>query len=94
MKAIKLKLYQHKRNRYLKRQINTAGVIYNHAIALHKRYYRMFGKHLSCSKLQKHLAKLRKRNLKWQQLGSQSVQDICVRFVSCEVAGVPVNSEV
>jgi putative transposase len=40
----------------------------------------MFGKHLSCSKLQRHLAKLRKRNSKWQQLGSQSVQDICQRI--------------
>jgi len=80
MKTLKFKLYQHKRNRYLKRQVNTAGIIYNHCIALHKRYYRMFGKHLNCSKLQKHIAKLRKRNSQWQQLGSQSVQDICQRI--------------
>ena len=80
MKTLKFKLYQHKRNRYLKRQINSAGVIYNHCIALHKRYYRMFGKHLNCAKLQKHIAKLRKRNPQWQTLGSQSVQDICQRI--------------
>lgn len=46
MKVLKFKLYSHKRNRFLKRSINAAGVIYNHAIALHKRYYRMWGKHL------------------------------------------------
>nr|WP_250125199.1 hypothetical protein [Chroococcidiopsis sp. CCMEE 29] len=42
MKTLKFKLYSHKRNRYLKRSINAAGVIYNHCIALHKRYYRMW----------------------------------------------------
>ena len=80
MKTLKFKLYQHKRNRYLKRQINAAGVIYNHAIALHKRYYRMFKKHLNCAKLQVHIAKIRKRNQFWQSVGSQAVQDICQRI--------------
>ncbi|NEO98498.1 MAG: IS200/IS605 family element transposase accessory protein TnpB [Symploca sp. SIO2E9] len=80
MKALKFKLYAHKRNRYLKRSINAAGVIYNYAIALHKRYYRMWGQHLRCAKLQKHLAKLRKRNRFWQLVGSQAVQDICQRI--------------
>src|SRR3712207_5127579 len=75
MKTLKFKLYSHKRNKYLKRTINAAGVIYNHCIALHKRYYRMWGKHLSCAKLQSHIAKLRKRNPFWQ-----SVQDICQRI--------------
>lgn len=80
MKTLKFKLYQHKRNRYLKRSINAAGVIYNHCIALHKRYYRMWGKHLNCSRLQKHIAQLRKRNPFWQLVGSQAVQDICQRI--------------
>ncbi|MCG6134617.1 MAG: transposase [Nostoc sp. LLA-1] len=80
MKTLKFKLYQHKKNRCLKRIINAAGVIYNHCIALHKRYYRMWGKHLSCAKLQSHIAKLRKRNSFWQSVGSQAVQDICQRI--------------
>jgi putative transposase len=80
MKTLKFKLYQHKRNKYLKRTINAAGVIYNHCIALHRRYYRMWGKHLNCAKLQKHIAKLRKRNSFWQLVGSQAVQDICQRI--------------
>jgi putative transposase len=80
MKTLKFKLYQHKRNRLLKRSINAAGVIYNHCIALHKRYYRMWGKHLNCAKLQAHIAKLRKRQEFWQLVGSQAVQDICQRI--------------
>ncbi|WP_072622274.1 RNA-guided endonuclease InsQ/TnpB family protein [Spirulina major] len=80
MKTLKFKLYQHKRNRYLKRTINAAGRIYNHCVALHKRYYRMWGKHLNCARLQKHIAKLRKRNPWWLQVGSQAVQDICQRI--------------
>jgi putative transposase len=40
----------------------------------------MWGKHLNCAKLQKHIAKLRKRNPKWQLVGSQAVQDICQRI--------------
>jgi putative transposase len=80
MKTLKFKLYQNKRNRYLKRTINAAGVIYNHCIALHKRYYRMWGKHLNCAKLQAHIAKLRKGREFWQLVGSQAVQDICQRI--------------
>jgi putative transposase len=80
MNTLKFKLYNHKRNKYLKRSINAAGVIYNHAIALHKRYYRMWGKHLNCNKLQAHIAKLRKRKPFWQLVGSQAVQDICQRI--------------
>ena len=80
MKTLKFKLYSHKRNKYLKRTINAAGVIYNHCIALHRRYYRMWGKHLNCAKLQKHIAKLRKRNPFWQLVGSQAVQEVCQRI--------------
>jgi len=72
MKTLKFKFYKHKLNRYLKRTINAAGVIYNHCIALHKRYYRMWDKHLNCAKLQSHLATLRKRNPLWQSVGSQA----------------------
>lgn len=80
MKTLKFKLYSHKRNRYLKQSINAAGAIYNHCIALHRRYYRMWGKHLNCAKLQAHTLALRKRNPFWQLVGSQAVQDICQRI--------------
>jgi putative transposase len=80
MRTLKFKLYQSKRNKHLKRSINTAGAIYNHCIALHQRYYRIWKKHLNCYKLQAHIAKLRKRISFWQQVGSQAVQDICQRI--------------
>ena len=80
MKTLKFKLYNHQRNRYLKRSINAAEVIYNHCIALHRRYYRMYGNHLNCAKLQSHMTKLRKRKPFWQTVSSQAVQELCQRI--------------
>ncbi len=80
MKTYKFKLYQHKRNKYLHHSINASASIYNHCIALHKRYYKMFGKHLNHYRLMKHIAQLRKRNKSWQRVGSQAVQDIIQRI--------------
>ncbi|NMB35723.1 MAG: transposase, partial [Firmicutes bacterium] len=40
MKTYCFKLYRAKRNKKLHRSINIAGSIYNHLIALHRRYYR------------------------------------------------------
>ncbi|BAZ26770.1 IS891/IS1136/IS1341 transposase [Kalymmatonema gypsitolerans NIES-4073] len=80
MRTLRFKLYEHKRNKHLKRMINASGMISNHCIALHRRYYKMWGKHLNCAKLQSHIAKLRKRNRFWQLVGSQAVQDICQRI--------------
>ena len=75
MKTYKFKLYQHKRNKYLKRTINAAASIWNHCIALHKRYYALFGKHLNKFQLMKHIAKLRKKNSYWQLVDAQAVQE-------------------
>ena len=60
VKTYCFKLYKAKRNRKLHKVINIAGIIYNHCIALHKRYYRLFKKSLNIYKLQKHLTKLKK----------------------------------
>ena len=80
MKTFKFKLYNHKRCKKLHQSINAASSIWNHCIALHKRYYRLYGQHLSCFKLQKHIAKKRKTSAYWQLVGSQSMQDICQRI--------------
>lgn len=80
MKTYQFKLYQHKRNKHLHRAINAASNIYNHCIALHKRYYRLYGLHLNKNKLQKHIAKLRRKNEYWLLVGSQAVQDITDRI--------------
>ena len=41
-KTYEFKLYNSNKNRHLLRQINAAGLTYNHCIAIHKRYYRLF----------------------------------------------------
>jgi putative transposase len=82
VKAFKFKLYQSKRNRYLTDRIRIAGQIFNHCIALHKRYYRLYGKSLSANKLKKHLTKLKRlqKHQHFNQLGSQAVQDVAERI--------------
>ena len=64
------------------KQINIAGLLFNHCIALHKRYYRLFGKFLSANRLKVHLTKLKriKRFSYIRKLGSQAVQDIAERI--------------
>ncbi|HQA04137.1 MAG TPA: transposase [Thermodesulfovibrio thiophilus] len=82
MKTDCFKLYRSKKNKKLHRLIDIAGQIYNHLIALHKRYYRLYGKHLNVNKLMKHITKLKKqeRFVFWNQLGSQAIQDIAQRI--------------
>ena len=82
MKTYCFKLYSSKRNRKLHRQIDAAGLIYNHCIALHKRYYRLYNKSLNIYQLQKHLTRL-KQNPKisyLKEIGSQAVQDVTQRI--------------
>lgn len=81
-KTYKYKLYTSKKNKVLDQQINIAAGIWNHSIALHKRYYRLFGKSLNKYQLQKHTTKLKKRELyqHWNLVGSQCIQDISDRI--------------
>ena len=60
MKAYKYKLYKNKYNDKLSELITYCGYLYNHCIALHKRYYRRYKKLLNMYQLQKHLTRLKK----------------------------------
>jgi putative transposase len=82
VKTFCFKTYHSKKNRYFHNQISLAGEIYNHCIALHKRYYRLYKKYLNAYSLQKHLTKLKKldKYSHWNQLGSQAIQDIAYRI--------------
>jgi putative transposase len=82
MKTYCFKLYNSKKNKRLHELIDIAGQIYNHLIAVHKRYYRLYGKHLNVNKLMKHITKLKKQEkfAFWNKLGSQSIQDIAQRI--------------
>lgn len=81
-KTFQYKLYQAKRNKHLHQQIDIAAGIYNHCIALHKRYYRLYGKSLNKYQLQKHVTRLKKQEKfkAWNQVGSQAIQDITDRI--------------
>ena len=82
MKTYCFKLYRSKRNKKLHKIINIAGLVYNHLVALHKRYYRMYGKHLNIYRLQKHITKLKTlpKYKRWRLLNSQTIQDITERI--------------
>ena len=82
MKTFCFKLYNSKKNRRLRRQISIAGIVYNHCIALYRRYYRLYHKSLKKYQLQKHLVKL--KNLKkysyWNEIPAHAIQDITDRI--------------
>ncbi|MBM3210626.1 transposase [Candidatus Poribacteria bacterium] len=82
MKTYKFKLYKSKRNKYLHSQIDLACEIYNHCIALYKRYYRIYKKHIPAYKMQAHITKLKHLPAykHWYTLNSQSIQDVVDRI--------------
>ena len=75
MITYKYKLYQTKKTKHLDTMLREASFVWNHAIALQKRYYSLFGKYISKNAMQKHYAKRIKRNL----LHSQTTQEILER---------------
>jgi len=81
-KTFVFKLYRSKKNKHLHRRIDAAASVYNHCIALHRCYYRIFGKYLSKYDLQKHLTKLKclEKYTSWNTIGSQAIQDITDRI--------------
>ena len=82
IRTYKFKLYKTKRLKYLHVLINISADIYNHCIALHKRYYRLYHKSINKFVLQKHITKLKRlsRYNRWNELGSQAIQDITERI--------------
>lgn len=82
MKAFKYKLYITRRTKHLDRQIQIASNVYNHCIALHKRYYRLTGKHLNAYRLVNHVTRLKRRRkyLWWRGLNAQACQNVVLRI--------------
>jgi len=82
IKTYKYKLYCSKKNNDLNTNTKICGNIYNHCIALTRRYYKMYGIHLNKFKLQKHITKLKKLNKYsfWNKVGSQAIQDVTDRI--------------
>jgi len=82
IKTYKYKLYCSKKNNDLNTNTKICGNIYNHCIALTRRYYKMYGTYLNKFDLQKHITKLKKleKYSFWNKVGSQSVQDVTDRI--------------
>ena len=82
MKTYKFKRYHSKKNKKLSYQLLVASKVYNHCIALHRRYWNLYHKSLNKYKLQKHLAKLKKLPAYsyWQEIPSHAIQDITDRI--------------
>ena len=76
MISYKYKLYKNKNTKHLDNMLSEACFVWNHALALQKRYYRLYGKYVSSARMQKHFAKRIKRNY----LHSQSVQEVLQRL--------------
>ena len=82
-KTYKYRLYQHDQLQWLNQQMNVAGLIWNHAVALQKRYYRLTGKYIQQGDLKNHMAFLRMHTQRfgfWKALGSQAVQEVLERL--------------
>ncbi len=78
----KFRLYRNDRkDKALRDKIFVALLIWNHLIALQRRYYRLTGKYLPLMDMNKHVLKLRnsQRFAKWQALHSQACQNVCRR---------------
>lgn len=82
MLTYQFKLYHSDKEKYLDKHLDTACEIYNHCIALHRKYYKLFHKSLSVYRLQLHITKLKKlpRYAHWKTLNSQAIQDIAERI--------------
>ena len=76
MISYKYNIYNSRKTKYLDKMLRECCFVWNHALALQRRYYKLFGKYISVGKMKKHFAKRIKRNL----LHSQTVQEILERL--------------
>lgn len=76
MISYKYKLYRNKQTKHLGKMLREAAFVWNHALALQKRYYSLYNKYIPCNALQKHFAKRLKPTL----LHSQTQQEVIQRL--------------
>ena len=82
MKTYKFKLYSNHGNRQLHKTIDGHAHVWNHCVALQRRYYAIYGKYISKFRLINHISKLKRthRFAHWNQLPSQAIQDVAARI--------------
>ena len=81
-RTLKYRLYRSKHDRVLVGRIEYASEIWNHFVALTRRYYRLYGTYPGYYKLKRHLTKLKKqrRFQHWNRVGSQAAQMVIKRL--------------
>ena len=80
-KSYKYKLQNQSNTIKLGNMLDDMWSIHVHIMRLQRRYYRMFGKNVSASRLNAHVTKLKKRTKPhWKELPSQVVQDVVGRY--------------
>ena len=82
MKSYKFKLYSNHGNGELHKTIEGHADVWNHCVALQRRYYAIYGKYISKFRLINHLSKLKRlpKFAHWNQLPSQSIQEVATRI--------------
>ncbi len=70
------KFYRTKRTAKLDAMLREACFVWNHALALQKRYHSLYGKYIPCAKMKAHFAKRISRRL----LHSQTAQEVLERL--------------
>ncbi len=82
MKTYKFKMYSNHGNRELYKTIDSHAQVWNHFVALCRRYYAIYGKYPGKKALMRHLTKLKRlpRYAHWNLLPSQSLQDVIGRI--------------
>ena len=82
MKTYKFKMYSNHGNRELQKTIDSHGQVWNHFVALCRRYYAIYGTYPGKKSLMRHLTKLKRlsRFAHWNLLPSQSLQDVVDRL--------------
>ena len=75
----KYRLYVNKHTNELSQLVTTSNCVWNHIVALYRRFYKLYKINPSYSAMQKHIAKLAKNNHYWNLMGSQSLQELCQR---------------
>ena len=82
MKIYKFKLYSNHGNGELHKTIEGHASVWNHCVALQRRYYSIYGKYISKFRLINHISKLKRlaKFAHWNQLPSQAIQDVAARI--------------
>ena len=82
MKTYKFKMYSNHGNRQLHKTIDGHASVWNHCVALQRRYYAIYSAYIPKFRLINHLSKLKRtqRFAHWNQLPSQAIQDVVARI--------------